>query len=120
MYVQQIEFDHGSKVCLNEGGIGDVGDMTAEALREAADAQFGTFVGDIIDPDNETSVIGWKFQTSANYDEVPEGDDAAFTLETWVILHEKQPEIKYFYADLGKPDPVAEPESPVVVTTETD
>jgi hypothetical protein len=118
MYVQQIEFDHAAKVCLNEGGINDVGDMSAEQLLEAAVAQFGEVTEVVYDPENESRAIGWKFQNSANYDEVPDGEESEFTLETWVILHDKLPEVKYFYSDLGEIGSVPGTGGPAIVVNE--
>ncbi len=115
MFVQQLEFDHAAKVCLNEGGLNDVGEMTVAELRQAAEEQFGTIVGNVQDPDNESKTIGWKFQAEAKYDEIPEGEDDSFTLETWVVLHSRQPEVRYFYAELD-----VDPTSPAIVTTEVD
>jgi len=115
MFVQQLEFDHAAKVCLNEGGLNDVGEMTVAELRQAAEEQFGPIVGSVQDPDNESRTIGWKFQAEAKYDEVPEGEDNSFTLETWVVLHSKQPEVRYFYAELD-----TESTSSTITATEAD
>jgi len=115
MFVQQIEFDHAAKTCLNEGGLNDVGEMTVAELRQAAEEQFGSIVGNVQDPDDESRTIGWKFQADAKYDEVPEGEGDSFILETWVVLHSKQPEVKYFYAELDEPDT-----GPAIVATEAD
>jgi len=100
MYVQQIEFDHAAGTCLNEGGISPTEGMSLEDVRAIADKEFGQFVGDIFDPDNESRKIGWKFQKPAKYDDVESEEDASFTLETWIILHDKLPEVKYFYTNL--------------------
>jgi len=99
MFVQQIEFDHDAKVCLNESGLNDVGNLSVEELQQAAIEQFGPIVGFVDNPNND-SAIGWKFMAKAKYDEVPEGQDPEFTLETWVVLHEKQPEVTYFHANI--------------------
>jgi len=115
MFVQQLEFDHVAKVCLNEGGLNDVGDMSVAELRQAAEEQFGSIAGTVQDPDDESRTIGWKFQAEAKYDELPEEEDNSFTLETWVVLHSKQPVVRYFYAELG-----TESVSPAIVTTEVD
>jgi len=119
MFVQQIEFDHAAKVCLNEGGINDIGEMTISELQQAAVEQFGAIVGNVQDPDNESRIIGWKFQAEAKYDEAPEGESDAFTLETWIVIHDKLPEVRYFYAEIDESniDPAV---GPAVVATDVE
>ncbi|MBK25135.1 MAG: hypothetical protein CME70_14150 [Halobacteriovorax sp.] len=100
MWVQEIEFDNNSDVCLNEGGINDVGDISVTELLAAAVAEFGDVVGDVVDPENTNKKIGWKFHTQASYDDIDNDEEAKFTLETWVIVHEQPPEVRYFYANI--------------------
>ena len=97
MWVQEIEFDVSQDpvMCLSEGGFQNVGDTTTVAeLRLAAEDEFGMFVEDIIDPDTN-SKIGWKFRTTAAYEDESVGGE--FQLETWVILHDEPPEMKFNY-----------------------
>ena len=96
MWVQEIEFDISQDpvVCLSEGGFQNVGDVSVAELRLAAEDEFGTFVEDIIDPDSD-SRIGWKFRTTAAYEDPTVGGE--FQLETWVILHDEPPEMKFRY-----------------------
>lgn len=110
MWVQEIEFDisQDPAMCLSEGGFQNVGDTTVAELRLAAEDEFGNFVEDIIDPDNDGARIGWKFRTTAAYEDASVGGE--FQLETWIILHDDPPEMKFKYhviqdselADLNK------------------
>ena len=97
MWVQEIEFDisQDPAMCLSEGGFQNVGDTTVAELRIAAEDEFGAFVEDIIDPDNDGVRIGWKFRTTATYEDSSLGGE--FQLETWIILHDEPPEMKFKY-----------------------
>lgn len=100
MWIQEIEFDSDSNTCLNEGDVNQIGDVSLEELLEAAKTEYGEPVENVISPDDESVNIGWKFHTKASYDDIEDPDEASFTLETWIIVHEKPPEIKYFYASV--------------------
>ena len=54
MWVQEIEFDMSQDppLCLSEGGIQNVGEITIAELRIAAEQEFGQYVEDLTDPDN--------------------------------------------------------------------
>ena len=97
MWVQEIEFDVSQDpvVCLSEGGFQNVEDASVAELRLAAEDEFGTFVEDIVDPDNNNVKIGWKFSTTASYEDPELGGE--FKLETWIILHDEPPEMKFRY-----------------------
>lgn len=97
MWVQEIEFDVSQDpvVCLSEGGFQNVGDVTVVELRVAAEAEFGKFVGDVTDPNNGNVPIGWKFRSSARYENDESGGE--FELETWVVLHAEPPEMRFKY-----------------------
>jgi hypothetical protein len=97
MWVQEIEFDVSQDpvVCLSEGGFQNVGDISVIELRTAAEDEFGKFVEDILDPDNDDTRIGWKFATTAAYEDSDVGGE--FKLETWIILHDEPPEMKFRY-----------------------
>jgi len=97
MWVQEIEFDVSQDpvVCLSEGGFQNVGDASVAELRFAAEEEFGEFVEDITDPDNGGVNIGWKFSTTASYEDPELGGE--FKLETWIILHDEPPEMKFKY-----------------------
>lgn len=97
MWVQEIEFDVSQEpaVCLSEGGFQNAGDVTVAELRVAAEAEFGKFVGDVTDPNNGNVPIGWKFRSSARYENAEVGGE--FELETWVVLHDAPPEMKFKY-----------------------
>lgn len=96
MWVQEIEFDisQDPAMCLSEGGFQNVGDTTVAELRLAAEDEFGSYVEDIIDPDSDMR-IGWKFRTTATYEDASVGGE--FQLETWIILHDEPPEMKFKY-----------------------
>ena len=97
MWVQEIEFDMSQDppLCLSEGGIQNVGEITVAELRIAAEQEFGQFVEDLTDPDNGDVPIGWKFRTQATYEDPENGGE--FNLETWVVLHDAPPEMKFKY-----------------------
>lgn len=97
MWIQEIEFDisQDPPVCLSEGGFQNVGEVTVAELRVAAEQEFGDFVEDITDPDNNDVPIGWKFRTQATYEDPENG--AEFDLETWIVLHDAPPEMKFKY-----------------------
>jgi len=97
MWIQEIEFDMSQDppVCLSEGGFQNVGEVTVAELRIAAEQEFGSFVEDITDPDNNDVPIGWKFRTQATYEDPENG--AEFDLETWIVLHDEPPEMKFRY-----------------------
>ena len=97
MWVQEIEFDisQDPAMCLSEGGFQNVGDVPVIELRLAAEDEFGAFVEDITDPDNNNAPIGWKFRTTAAYEDSDNGGE--FQLETWIILHDEPPEMKFKY-----------------------
>ena len=99
MWVQEIEFDisQDPAMCLSEGGFQNVGEVTVAELRLAAEDEFGSFVEDIIDPDSDAR-IGWKFRTTATYEDSSLGGE--FQLETWIILHDEPPEMKFKYHDI--------------------
>ena len=98
MWIQEIEFDSDSNTCLNEGEVNNVGDISLSELLEAAKTEFGAPFENVLSPDDESTSIGWKFRTKATYDDIEDPEEASFTLETWIIVHEKPPEVKYFYA----------------------
>ena len=95
MWIQEIEFDISTDkeqpMLLNEGGINDMGDMTAIEIRSAAEQEFGDYAEDLTDPENPENVIGWKFRSDASYEDPTIGKE--FVLETWVILHENPPKV---------------------------
>ena len=97
MWVQEIEFDISQEppLCLSEGGIQNVGDVSVAELRIAAEQEFGEFIEDLTDPDNEDAPIGWKFRTQATYEDPENGGE--FNLETWIVLHDEPPEMKFRY-----------------------
>ena len=97
MWVQEIEFDisQDPAVCLSEGGFQNVGEVTVAELRVAAEQEFGEFVTNITDPDNDDVPIGWKFRTTAAYEDPENGGE--FDLETWIVLHDAPPEMKFRY-----------------------
>jgi hypothetical protein len=97
MWVQEIEFDMSQDppLCLSEGGIQNVEDITIAELRVAAEQEFGQYVEDLTDPDNEDAPIGWKFRTQASYEDPENGGE--FDLETWIVLHDSPPEMKFRY-----------------------
>lgn len=97
MWIQEIEFDISQDpvACLSEGGFQNVGEVTAAELRVAAEQEFGNFVEVITDPDNNDAPIGWKFRTTATYEDPENG--AEFDLETWIVLHDAPPEMKFRY-----------------------
>lgn len=100
MWVQEIEFDSDSGTCLNEGDVNNVGDASLDELFEAAKSEYGEPFEMISDPSDTSKNIGWKFKSTASYDDIEDPQEASFTLETWIIIHEKPPEILYFYASL--------------------
>ena len=97
MWIQEIEFDisQDPPVCLSEGGFQNVGEITVAELRVAAEQEFGNFIEDITDPDNNDVPIGWKFKTQATYEDPENGSE--FELETWIVLHDAPPEMKFRY-----------------------
>lgn len=97
MWVQEIEFDMSQDppLCLSEGGIQNVGEITIAELRIAAEQEFGQYVEDLTDPDNGDAPIGWKFRTQASYEDPENGGE--FDLETWIVLHDEPPEMKFKY-----------------------
>ena len=97
MWIQEIEFDISQDpvVCLSEGGFQNAGEVTVAEMRVAAEQEFGEFVEDITDPDNNDVPIGWKFRTTATYEDPENG--AEFDLETWIVLHDAPPEMKFRY-----------------------
>ena len=97
MWVQEIEFDMSQDppLCLSEGGIQNVGEITVAELRIAAEQEFGEFVENLTDPDNGDAPIGWKFRTQATYEDPENGGE--FNLETWIVLHDAPPEMQFKY-----------------------
>ena len=90
MWVQEIEFDMSQDppLCLSEGGIQNVGEVTVAELRIAAEQEFGEFVENLTDPDNGDVPIVWKFRTQATYEDPENGGE--FNMETWIVLHDAQ------------------------------
>jgi len=98
MWIQEIEFDISQEpvLCLSEGGFQNVSDdVTVAELRIAAEQEFGNFIENITDPENNDASIGWKFRTQATYEDPDTG--AEFELETWVVLHDQPPEMRFKY-----------------------
>jgi len=122
MWIQEIEFDVSTDkeqpLLLNEGGINDMGDMSAPDIMEAAEQEFGKYSDNVYDPAAEEKVIGWKFQTNASYEDPAAGGE--FTLETWIILHVQPPEtICQYYIlqdeDLKEIEKLTHPEEKLVL-----
>jgi hypothetical protein len=109
MWVQEIEFDSDSDTCLNEGDVNQIGEVSLDELLAAAKTEYGDPIGNVVSPDDENTNIGWKFKTTASYDDIEDSDKASFTLETWIIVHEKPPEINYFYAPVATVEVAATP-----------
>lgn len=95
MWVQEIEFDIDKGEQLSQGGFNEVKDVPLAQLRLAAEQEFGSYFGDLFDPDDKTKRVGWKFRAKAKYDDPEVGNE--FNLETWVILHEAPPKMEYSY-----------------------
>jgi hypothetical protein len=98
MWIQEIEFDISQDpvVCLSEGGFQNVGEEASVAeLRIAAEQEFGNFIENITDSENNDAPIGWKFRTQATYEDPDNGTE--FELETWVVLHDQPPEMQFKY-----------------------